>query len=119
MRPLDAVDRRIWTLAEARAALPEAQRLTEDAYTTAARLARELEGAIIPENELELREEEIQTVVNEWAASIRALGAEVKGLWLVDFDHGLGYYCWKYGESDIIYEHSYEAGFSGRRPIVE
>jgi len=23
-------------------------------------------------------------------------GLEVKGLWLVDFDNGSGYYCWRY-----------------------
>lgn len=44
-------------------------------------------------------------------------GAEVKGLWLVDFDNGEGYWCWKFGEDDIYYEHSYEAGFPGRKLI--
>ena len=28
-------------------------------------------------------------------------GLEVKGLWLVDFDNGSGYYCWQYPEEGL------------------
>ena len=43
-----------------------------------------------------------------------ALGADVKGLWLVDFDTGAGYYCWKWPEEELAYFHGYEEGFAGR-----
>lgn len=55
-----------------------------------------------------------QEVVMEWAESIAGLGIEVKGLWLVDFDSGGGYYCWRYPEPALQYFHGYEEGFGGR-----
>ena len=113
------VKARHWTLEKAREVLPTVIQCTEEAYQKSTGLARLLETSILPENEQEAREEEIQRTLNDWAASIFFLGAEVKGLWLVDFDHGKGYYCWKYGEKDILYEHSYKDGFGGRRKILE
>lgn len=63
-------------------------------------------------------EGQIDIFLKEWALQLFRLGVEVKGLWLVDFDSGDGYYyCWKYNEQDIEYFHLYETGFSGRRPI--
>jgi hypothetical protein len=55
--------------------------------------------------------------VNGWAADVQALGPEVKGLWLVDFDNGHGYYCWCYPEAAILHYHAYEDGFAGRVKI--
>ena len=52
-------------------------------------------------------------IVNGWADAVRALGVEVKGLWLVDFDNGEGYYCWRYPEDTIGHYHGYEDGFAG------
>jgi len=42
----------------------------------------------------------------------------VKGLWLVDFDSGDGYWCWSYPEEDLRHWHSYEGGY-GERVTVE
>src|SRR5438045_3726832 len=42
------------------------------------------------------------------------LRIEVKGLWLVDFDSGAGYYCWHYPEPALEYFHGYDEGFPGR-----
>jgi len=58
--------------------------------------------------------EEYQRTIMEWAESVVALGVEVKGIWLVDFDSGGGYYCWRYPEPALEYFHGYEEGFSGR-----
>ncbi|HYN19539.1 MAG TPA: DUF2203 family protein, partial [Thermoanaerobaculia bacterium] len=62
-------------------------------------------------------EEERQGIVRSWANEILALGCEIKGLWLVDFDSGAGYYCWKYPEPSLDHFHGYEEGFSGRLPL--
>jgi hypothetical protein len=40
-----------------------------------------------------------ESVVRDWAEEMLSLGIEVKGIWLVDFDSGAGYYCWKYPDS--------------------
>jgi regulator of sirC expression with transglutaminase-like and TPR domain len=103
---LSSQQKRIFTLEEARTVLPRVKELTSDAVFKFARLA-----------ETEESEEERQTVVGEWAREILALGAEIKGLWLVDFDSGAGYYCWKYPEASLEYFHGYEEGFAGRLPL--
>jgi hypothetical protein len=55
-----------------------------------------------------------QAIVSRWAESVMQLGIEVKGLWLIDFDNGSGYYCWHYPEESLQYFHGYEEGFGGR-----
>jgi hypothetical protein len=55
-------------------------------------------------------------VIERWTREMEALGAEVKGLWLIDFDSGAGYYCWRWPEPDFFF-HGYEEGFAGRVPI--
>jgi regulator of sirC expression with transglutaminase-like and TPR domain len=101
-----AQQKRIFTLEEARLLLPKVKEITSDAVFKFARLA-----------ETEESDEERQGVVGEWAREILALGAEIKGLWLVDFDSGAGYYCWKYPEASLEYFHGYEEGFAGRLPL--
>jgi len=57
---------------------------------------------------------EYEGVVEEWAEEVLSRGIEVKGLWLIDFDSGAGYYCWKHPEPALEYFHGYEEGFGGR-----
>ena len=103
---LSSPQKKIFTLEEARSLLPKVKELTSDAVFKFARLA-----------ESEESDDERQGVVGEWAREILALGAEIKGLWLVDFDSGAGYYCWKYPEPSLEYFHGYEEGFAGRLPL--
>lgn len=103
---LEPHPKRVFTLEEARSLLPKVKELTSDAVFKFARLAEDEET-----------EDERQGVVGEWAREILALGAEIKGLWLVDFDSGAGYYCWKYPETSLEYFHGYEEGFAGRLPL--
>jgi hypothetical protein len=93
--------RRIFTLAEARALLPRVQELTAGAVSRYAQLSGELE-------------DERRAIVEEWAGELSSLGLEIKGLWLVDFDSGAGYYCWKYPEPALDHFHGYDEGFAGR-----
>ena len=102
---LEAPEKRTFTLEQARALMPRVQELTADAVERYARLPGDLEEARLE-------------VVQEWAEELRALGAEIKGLWLVDFDSGAGYYCWKYPEAALNHFHSYEEGFGGRLPLA-
>ena len=57
---------------------------------------------------------ESQEIVADWARRIAEMGIEVKGLWLIDFDSGSGYYCWRYPEESLQYFHGYDEGFTGR-----
>lgn len=81
--------------------MPEVRRLTSEAVARV-------------EEMTSTEPDDYQRVVGEWAAAILALGVEVKGLWLVDFDSGAGYYCWRHPEPALEYFHAYEEGFGGR-----
>lgn len=93
--------KKIFSYEEAVALLPEVQRLTSEA---AARIDSVGEDAV----------DEYQQIVAKWAAAVIRLGIEVKGLWLIDFDSGSGYYCWRHPEPSLQYFHGYEEGFGGR-----
>jgi len=95
------VPKRIFTYEDAIALLPEVQRLTSLAVDRVDEMTAEDPA-------------EYQQVVTDWAESILQLGIEVKGVWLVDFDSGGGYYCWKHPEPALEYFHGYEEGFGGR-----
>ena len=98
-------EKKTFTYEEASALLPEVQRITGEAVAEARALPT---GA----------EEEAQRLLTQWMMEIAALGVEVKGLWLVDFDCGSGYYCWRWPEESLQYFHGYEEGFGGRVPMV-
>lgn len=110
---------RVFTLQEARDLMPRVKDLTKPVFELAASLAEELQQADESEDETRAEElrERLQTLVESWADAIRDLGPEVKGLWLVDFDSGDGYWCWAYPEETLDHWHSYEGGFSSRVPI--
>ena len=91
-----------FTYEEAIALLPEAQRLTAEAVARVEQISADAPPA------------EYQTIINAWADGIMRLGIQVKGLWLIDFDNGSGYYCWQYPEPSLQYFHGYEEGFGGR-----
>ncbi len=105
--------RRTFTYEEALALLPEVRRLTGEAVKSIDDdpAGEGDSGGDVPEVELS---PESQKVIADWAGAIMNLGIEVKGLWLVDFDSGSGYYCWRYPEESLQYFHGYDEGFGGR-----
>ncbi|TGK87483.1 DUF2203 family protein [Leptospira noumeaensis] len=111
--------KKIWTLAEARDVLPLVRDITREYYLKASVLADDVRNKLLPENVLEAKEEEIGEIVKHWTNEILAMQIDVKGLWLVDFDHGTGFYCWTWGEEDVLYEHGYHEGFRSRKLIEE
>ena len=109
---------RIFSYEEALETFPAVRDLTAAAV-------RQVEAAVHrveSQEELEARKEEIEAacerVVQAWSLEIQRLGCEVKGLWLVDWDCGDGYYCWKHPEETVSHFHGYEEGFAGRVAIV-
>jgi hypothetical protein len=111
------MSKRIFTLKESIDLLPRVQEITTAAVERAEEVLRSLEETADSQGRKKL-EERYHHLVRNWAEDIGNLGAEVKGLWLVDFDSGDGiYYCWRYPESDIEFFHDYDTGFAGRRPL--
>ena len=88
--------------------LPEVRQATDEAYRRVERLAVSGAGTA---------QAEADAIVQAWARDLLARGLEIKGLWLVDFDNGSGYYCWRYPEERLEFYHSYEEGFGGRMRI--
>src|SRR5690349_3020355 len=52
-------------------------------------------------------------IVRAWAREVTSIGCEVKGVFLVDWDSGDGYYCWRFPEQAISFFHTYDEGFEG------
>jgi hypothetical protein len=104
-------EKRTFTFAEAQALLPEVADLTSEAAATLERVREAMieQGA----SEDKIRQQ-TDRIVLAWAQALGSRGLEVKGLWLVDFDNGSGYYCWRHPETSLQFFHSYDDGFRGR-----
>lgn len=114
-------DRRTFSYEEALQVLPDVRELTEKAVGAIEALTGSPATPADGEEELAIPEDllpEVERILTDWAASLMALGVEVKGLWLVDFDNGEGYYCWRHPEPDVSHFHGYDEGFAGRMKIV-
>lgn len=113
MRSMETGPKRTFSFGEARALLPEVRRLTEEAQAQVEALRARADGGEDPAG-LQAQADE---VVEAWSRAMQERGIEVKGLWLIDFDNGSGYYCWRWPETALEYYHSYEEGFRGRLRI--
>ena len=115
--PKKQLGRRIFTYDEALSTFP----LVRDLTTAAVRQIEALTHGIGSREELDARREDLEEaeerIVSAWAREVAAVGCEVKGIWLVDWDSGDGYYCWRYPEQSISFFHTYDEGFAGRIPI--
>jgi len=112
---------RVFTLEEAQATVLKVKALTHPVFELAASFTEELEEteARGDQRGAEALRQRLDALVAAWAAAVKDLGPEVKGLWQVDFDSGDGYWCWVYPENDLGFWHSYEGGFGGRVPLDE
>lgn len=111
-------NRRLFSYEEAVLTFPAVRDLTY----AAVRQVEALLNGVHSRDEMEARKAELQgsydRIIQAWSQEILSLGCEVKGLWLVDWDSGDGYYCWRYPEEILGHFHGYEDGFSGRMPIL-
>jgi hypothetical protein len=103
-----------WTLDGARALLGEVRTRTARAVEEVDALLLEREEHPEGSPDHALAEEKIEAAMGRWARAMEALGLQVKGVWLVDFDNGSGYYCWKWPETELVYFHGYDEGFASR-----
>lgn len=112
-------DPRIFTLSEARELFPLVRRITAAAHTELEPLRRALEEMLPTNPHIHAVERQYEAIVKRWVAKMERLGLVVKGLWLVDFDTGDGYLCWKFPELKLGHYHGYDEGWAGRRPLAE
>jgi hypothetical protein len=98
--------------------LPKVQAITAEAVRHAEGIVAEVQRLPDSEPRRADLEQDLRRVIEQWAQAVAALGGEAKGLWLVDFDNGQGYWCWKHPEPSIEYYHSYDEGFAGRKLIA-
>lgn len=110
---------RVFSLAEAEALFPLVWKITRAAYLELEPVRRMLESMVPTNPQIRGVESRYEAIVRRWVGKMERLGLVVKGLWLVDFDTGDGYLCWKFPELRIGYYHGYHEGFAGRRPLRE
>jgi len=116
--PPGSRSRRIFSYEEALALFP----VVRDRTDAAVRQVEAMVNQVQSRDEMELRKEELESayrsIVERWTEEIESLGCEVKGVWLVDWDSGDGYYCWRYPEPSLGHFHGYDEGFAGRVPVA-
>ena len=105
---------RSWSLESARAILGDVRERTRAAVEEVEALSDSRDRLPAEAAGREEIDAQIHDVVSRWVRAMEALGVEVKGPWLVDFDNGQGYYCWRWPEERLEHYHGYEEGFAGR-----
>ena len=112
--------KKVFSITEARELLPIVRRITEEKNSRVKVLLALLESQENRESQkAKDLEEKVNVIVSDWQTKISKLGAEGKGLWLVDFDCGTGYYCWKFPEATLEHYHGYSEGFQARVKVFE
>jgi len=111
---------RQFTLQQANDLLPLVYRITEEASKEVKYLMACIDA--LPEKNSETShnlQNRINSLIEKWQNKLERLGMRPKGLWLADFDNGEGYFCWKFPETEIQFQHGYQDGFTGRTSILK
>jgi len=106
--------KRRFSLESARALLPEIRERTTKAREEIDVIDEARGGSSGSADRAAELDQRKATILSHWMRSMEALGVEVKGPWLVDFDNGEGYYCWRDPEVRLEYFHGYDEGFAER-----
>ncbi|MEZ4873841.1 MAG: DUF2203 family protein [Bdellovibrionales bacterium] len=109
----------VLTLGEVQQIIPVVRKITQQIKEDIDSLMQKLEALNGQPLKAAQMESEINLKMDEWNSKISRLGGIAKGLWLVDFDSGDGFYCWQYPEKELLYWHAYAEGFDGRVPIQQ
>ena len=88
--------RNAWSLEGARALLVDVRAKTECAVAEVDQLEQRRREIVPGSEEDSGVEQALRQTVSTWVRAMEALGVDAKGAWLVDFDTGSGYYCWRW-----------------------
>jgi hypothetical protein len=110
-------NKRIFSYDEAMSTFPVVRDVTAEAVRQMEALVNTVGSREEMESHRPELEEARELIFRWWAEQVSAVGCEVKGPWLVDWDSGDGYYCWRFPEEALGFFHTYEEGFAGRLPI--
>jgi hypothetical protein len=118
-RAVITINRRgTFDLDEVERVLPVVRRITNEFSAKVELLIARLETLQLNQTEtICALENQVNGLIQQWNDKIRKLGAEPRGLWVVDFDYGRGYYSWKHPEPEIAYAHDYGESYTGRKPL--
>jgi hypothetical protein len=115
--------RSVFSLAEARTLLPLISRMTKTAAEKVQVLITKIEARSRSSDEgraeVEVFEAQASRLIQDWQTKVQKLGGLPKGIWVVDFDSGDGYFCWKYPEVSIDHWHSYRDGYTKRKKLLD
>src|SRR5215813_11775383 len=111
---IPSTQRRIFSLDEAQKPLTIIRKITKESVDQFILLEEKLKHFEANPEKWKEVELQIGDLLNRWSEKILKLGCQPKGIWLVDFDNGEGFYCWRFGDDRIEYFHGYNDGFAGR-----
>ncbi|MFH1830913.1 MAG: DUF2203 family protein [Pseudomonadota bacterium] len=101
--------RRIFTQEEALDLLPIVRRITETVAADVSELQEQIRFVPYGEPLYKRLYSQIEQRVRRWAIKISKLGCEPRGIWLVDFDAGTGWFTWRLGDEGLAFFHSHES----------
>ena len=110
---------KIFSLREAEAVFPLVRVITAQAYDELAPVLDAMRTSVENRAALTRYESNYEAIVQRWINKMERLGVVVSGLWLIDFDTGDGYVCWRYPEAALGFYHGHDQGFGQRRPLLD
>ncbi|MFA5811483.1 MAG: DUF2203 family protein [bacterium] len=101
--------RRTFSEEEALALLPVVRRITERVASEVESLQEQLR--FVPHDEPMHKRlySQVEMEIRRWAIKISKLGCEPRGIWLVDFDAGDGWFAWRLGDERLAFFHAHDA----------
>ena len=100
--------RRTFSLEEAESLLPIVRRITERAALEVRDLQEQLRFVPHGEGLHQRLAAQADVAVRRWAIKISQLGCEPRGIWLVDFDAGSGWFSWRLGDERLAFFHAHD-----------
>lgn len=105
--------RRIFSKDEAENLLPVIRRITEKVSEEVSELQEQIRFVPHTESLYKRLYSQIDLAVRRWSIKVSKLGCEPRGVWLVDFDAGDGWFTWRLGDESVAFFHSHEASKTG------